>query len=47
MSLQQDCWLEEIPEETAQLGEQLLKANNLYRFVGENINPLLQLSDYV
>jgi transposase len=47
MSLQQDCWLEEIPEETAQLGEQLLKANNLYRFVGENINPLLQLSDFV
>lgn len=46
MSLQEFCWLEEIPEETAQLVEPLLGANDLYRFIGDNVGDFLKLSDF-
>jgi len=46
MSLQEFSWSEEIPEDTAQLVEPLLRPNDLYRFVGNNVGDFLKQSDF-
>ena len=46
MSLQEDCWQENIPKETARIGQIILKEDDLYRLVGDQIDTVLTLSDF-
>lgn len=46
MSLQTDCWSEEIPAETAEVGQAILSAEDPYRRVGDEVGEFLQLSDF-
>jgi IS5 family transposase len=46
MSLQNN-WNEEIPEEVAQVGRELLEKTNPYRLVGDHVNDFLHLRDFI
>jgi transposase len=46
MSLQEDCWQENIPSETARIGQIILKEDNLYRVLGDGVNKILTLEDF-
>jgi transposase len=46
MSLQTDCWREEIPVDTAEVGQAILAADDPYRRVGEEVGDFLHLSDF-
>jgi len=45
MSLQSN-WREEIPEDTAVVGQQILAEDNPYRLVGDRVNDFLRLEDF-
>jgi transposase len=45
MSLQ-PTWSVEIPQDTAELGQQLLPEDNVYRLAGDEANEVLQLGDF-
>jgi transposase len=47
MSIQEDCWQESIPKETARIGQIILKAGNPYRLLGDDIHEILTLEDFV
>lgn len=46
MSLQEDCWREEIPAEVAEIGEAILEKDDPYRLIGEEVNEILSLEDF-
>ena len=46
MSLQEDCWQESIPKETARIGQIILKGDNLYRVLGDGVDKILTLEDF-
>lgn len=46
MSLQADCWREEIPAEVAELGETILAQDDPYRLIGNAVNEMLSLEDF-
>lgn len=46
MSLQEDCWQEEIPAEVAEIGRTILKANDPYRVIGDEVGQILSLEDF-
>ena len=46
MSLQLDCWNEDIPEDTAWIGQAVLIEDNAYRRVGDEVNTFLSLKDF-
>jgi len=46
MSLQEDCWQESIPKETARIGQIILKEDNLYRVLGDGVDKILTLEDF-
>lgn len=46
MSLQEECWQESIPKETARIGQTILREDNPYRLVGDNVENILTLSDF-
>jgi transposase len=45
MSVQQ-TWSEAIPQDTTELGQQLLAEDSVYRFVGDNANEMLDMEDF-
>ena len=45
MSLQSN-WIEEIPSDTAEVGQVILKESNPYRLVGDHVNSFLKMSDF-
>lgn len=46
MSLQADCWHEEIPAEVAEIGETILDKDDPYRLVGDEVQEVLRLEDF-
>ena len=46
MSLQEDCWREEIPAEIAEIGETILEADDPYRLIGAEVGEILSLEDF-
>jgi hypothetical protein len=46
MSLQTDCWSEEIPADTAEVGQAILAGDDPYRRVGDEVGHFLRLSDF-
>lgn len=46
MSLQADCWQEEIPVEVAEIGQAILEEEDPYRLVGDEVQEVLSLEDF-
>lgn len=46
MSLQEDCWQEHIPAETARIGQILMRESDLYRQVGDHVGEILTLEEF-
>lgn len=46
MSLQEDCWREEIPGEVAEIGRAILDADDPYRLIGDEVGEMLSLEDF-
>lgn len=46
MSLQEECWQESIPTETARIGQIILKEQNQYRLIGDHVSEILTLADF-
>lgn len=47
MSIQEDCWQESIPGETARIGQAILKEGSPYRLIGDDIHEILTIEDFV
>lgn len=46
MSIQEDCWQERIPDETARIGGIILTADDPYRLMGDHVGEILHLADF-
>lgn len=46
MSLQEDCWREEIPRDIAEIGAAILEEDDPYRLIGQAVNEILSLEDF-
>lgn len=46
MSIQEDCWQESIPKETARIGQLILTEDDPYRLVGDDVDKILSLADF-
>lgn len=46
MSLQTDCWQEEIPVEVAEIGQAILDEEDPYRLIGDEVQEVLSLEDF-
>jgi transposase len=46
MSIQEQCWREDIPEEIARIGQTILSEDDPYRLVGNEVQDILKLEDF-